>query len=229
VVAFDVVELTNKVALITAANASASWSQASWPRAAPTWCSAYARSRDEAEQAARGVRASAGAPRWCRQTSRSLPVARRWSARRPRKWAVSTLLLNMASVYAGVLRRSDGSGLGGTLNVDLREASLRARGCPAHAAAGRRSHHHFSDWTARSGRPRYQSYLPYYVAKAGIIALTEALALELASQHPVNAIAPGPILPPPTMSDAELGTVEKATRSGRWAANSRSPRPSSRA
>ena len=34
---------------------------------------------------------------------------------------------------------------------------------------------------AASGRPRYPGYLPYYVAKAGVKALTEALALELAA------------------------------------------------
>jgi NAD(P)-dependent dehydrogenase (short-subunit alcohol dehydrogenase family) len=51
----------------------------------------------------------------------------------------------------------------------------------------------FGDWVARSGRPRYTGYLPYYVAKAAVIALTEALALELASdQILVNAIAPVP-------------------------------------
>ena len=53
----------------------------------------------------------------------------------------------------------------------------------------------FSDWIAKSGRPRYNGYLPYYVAKAGAIALTEALALELAPHDIlVNAVAPGPTL-----------------------------------
>ena len=75
----------------------------------------------------------------------------------------------------------------------------------------------FSDWVAASGRPRYPGYLPYYVAKAGAIALTEALALELASDHIlVNAIAPGPIVPPPGTTDEEIRAVEQATPLGRW-------------
>jgi NAD(P)-dependent dehydrogenase (short-subunit alcohol dehydrogenase family) len=50
-----------------------------------------------------------------------------------------------------------------------------------------------------------------------VIALTEALALELAhDQILVNAIAPGPILPPPDMSDEERAEVARATPVGRW-------------
>ena len=39
-------------------------------------------------------------------------------------------------------------------------------------------------------------YLPYCIAKAGIITLTQALAKELAPSVRINAIAPGPILFP---------------------------------
>ena len=75
----------------------------------------------------------------------------------------------------------------------------------------------FSDWIAASGRPRYPGFLPYYVAKAGVIALTEALALEVAGdQILVNAVAPGPIVPPPETSEEERQSVESATPLGRW-------------
>src|SRR5262245_36923063 len=102
--------------------------------------------------------------------------------------------------------------------VDLRAAWLCSHAAIAHM---RRAHGgrivNFSDWVARSGRPRYRGFLPYYVAKAGVIALTEALALELASdQILVNAIAPGPIVAPPGTSATDVAAVEQATPLGRW-------------
>ena len=59
--------------------------------------------------------------------------------------------------------------------------------------------------------------MAYYVAKAGVKALTEALALEVAADKIlVNAIAPGPILAPPGTSTEESAAVERATPLGRW-------------
>ena len=74
----------------------------------------------------------------------------------------------------------------------------------------------FADWLAASGRPAYKDFVAYYVAKAGVKALTEALALELAPKILVNAIAPGPILPPPDMTASERDEVAAATPLGRW-------------
>jgi NAD(P)-dependent dehydrogenase (short-subunit alcohol dehydrogenase family) len=73
-----------------------------------------------------------------------------------------------------------------------------------------------SDWLPASGRPRYTGHAGYYIAKAAVKAVTEDLALELAPDIQVNAIAPGPTLPPPTMSSKEIKEVEKATPLGRW-------------
>jgi NAD(P)-dependent dehydrogenase (short-subunit alcohol dehydrogenase family) len=129
------------------------------------------------------------------------------------------VLVNMASVYSAVpFDQTDEHAWNRVLDVDLRAAFLCARAAVPHmrrAGGGRIVN--FSDWVAASGRPRYTGLLPYYVAKTGAIALTEALALELAAdQILVNAVAPGPIMAPPGTSDEELKAVEEATPLGRW-------------
>lgn len=129
------------------------------------------------------------------------------------------ILINMASVYGrkpfDQLTVADWDA---PMHVDLRAAFLCAKAAAPHMRAqGGGRIINFGDWIARSGRPRYEGFVPYYVAKAGAIALSEALALELASDNIlVNTVAPGPILPPPGTSDAELEKVEQATPLGRW-------------
>lgn len=104
------------------------------------------------------------------------------------------------------------------LAVDARAAFLCAHAAVRHMrAAGGGRIILFSDWLPASGRPRYPGYLTYYVAKATVIALTEALALELAPDRIlVNALAPGPIRPAAELDAAEVVDVEKATPLGRW-------------
>jgi NAD(P)-dependent dehydrogenase (short-subunit alcohol dehydrogenase family) len=100
--------------------------------------------------------------------------------------------------------------------VDLDAAFYCARAAASHMVAGGRIIN-IADWLPASGRTRYTDFLPYYVAKGGVIALTEALALELAPARVlVNAIAPGPILPPEGTTPAEIAAVEEATPLGRW-------------
>jgi NAD(P)-dependent dehydrogenase (short-subunit alcohol dehydrogenase family) len=129
------------------------------------------------------------------------------------------VLVNMASIYRAkafdALTEQDWHG---QLRVDLDSTYFCSRAAVPHMrqqSGGRIIN--FADWVARSGRPRYPGFLPYYVAKAAVIALTEALALELADDRIlVNAVAPGPIVPPLGTTDEELEKVERATPLGRW-------------
>lgn len=129
------------------------------------------------------------------------------------------ILINMASVYRAVpLEQTDAALWDSVINVDLRAAFLCAQAAVPHMRRGGTGRIiNFSDWVAASSRPRYRGFTPYYVAKAGVKALAETLALELAAdQILVNSIAPGPVLAPPGTSDDELAAVEAATPLGRW-------------
>jgi len=129
------------------------------------------------------------------------------------------ILVAMASVYVATpFDKLNLAEWGRTINVDLRSTFLCAIAAVPHMrkqGGGRIIT--FSDWLPRSGRPRYEGWLPYYVAKGGVMVLTEALALELAPDHIlVNSVAPGPILAPPTTTADEHQKVADATPLGRW-------------
>jgi NAD(P)-dependent dehydrogenase (short-subunit alcohol dehydrogenase family) len=133
------------------------------------------------------------------------------------------ILINMASVYTErPFDETDEAMWDAVIDIDLKASFLCARAAVPHMrAAGGGRIINFSDWVAVSGRPRYKGYLPYYVAKRGIIGLSEALALELAGdQILVNTVAPGPILAPPGTSTEELAAVEASTPLGRWGGES---------
>jgi NAD(P)-dependent dehydrogenase (short-subunit alcohol dehydrogenase family) len=129
------------------------------------------------------------------------------------------ILINMASIYRSTpLSTMTVEYWDTDLDVNLRSAFLCAQAAIPHmrrAGGGRIVN--FADWLARSGRPRYPDFTSYFVAKTGVVALTEALALEVASDNIlVNAIAPGPIVAPPDMSAEEIAEVASATPVGRW-------------
>lgn len=61
----------------------------------------------------------------------------------------------------------------------------------------------------------YKDFTPYIVSKGGLLTLTKALAKELAPYVLVNAILPGPIVPPPDLEDLEKPLQKTLLK--RWA------------
>jgi len=179
----------------------------------------YNRSRDDAEATAGSVRA-AGRRALVVQADVSKEDACDAMIRDvEREFGRLDVLLNMASLYESVpFDELTPKEFDRQLGVDLRGSFLASRAAvPLMRRHGGGRIINFADWVAASGRPRYKGYVAYYVAKAGVKALTEALALELAAdQILVNAIAPGPILAPPGTSAEEHAAVEKATPLGKW-------------
>ena len=72
----------------------------------------------------------------------------------------------------------------------------------------------FSDWSVLT-RP-YKDYLAYNAAKSAVVGLTKSFAKELAPGILVNAIAPGPMLRPPDLTDEENVEVLAGTLLKRW-------------
>lgn len=128
------------------------------------------------------------------------------------------ILINMASIYQETpIASLDEARWQENIDANLGSAYLTSlSAAPAMKRQGSGRIVNFTDWSAVSRRPRYRHFLPYYTAKMGVIGLTEALALELAPEILVNAIAPGPILAPPDLTEKEVQEVIDATPLGRW-------------
>jgi NAD(P)-dependent dehydrogenase (short-subunit alcohol dehydrogenase family) len=179
----------------------------------------FNRSRAEAESVAATVQAAGGRAFVYQSDLSKAPDARTLVDRAAADMGRLDVLINMASVYSSVaFDEIDEHVWDSVVNVDLRAAYLCSRAAVPHMRAKQGGRIiNFTDWVARSGRPRYKGFLPDYVAKHAVVGLTEALALELAEDHIlVNAIAPGPILAPPETTDDEYKAVEAATPLGRW-------------
>lgn len=212
-------ELNGRVALITGGKRIGSVVATELARAGADVAMVYRHSRAEAEETAATVRGLGRRALALHGDLRDPDACERVVDGTVDALGRLDVLVNMASVYGA--RPFDEITLddwNASLEVDLRAAWLCARAAAPHMRRLRGGRIiNFADWTARSGRPRYTGYLPYYVAKSAVVALTEGLALELASdQILVNAVAPGPIVAPEGASDEEFAAVERATPLARW-------------
>ena len=126
------------------------------------------------------------------------------------------ILINMAAIYEKT-PNPDGSLWSAIQDANAKSAFLYSiHSSPIMKQNGSGRIVNFSDWLPVTGRPHYKDYVPYYVSKASVAALTEALALQLAPEILVNAIAPGPILAPPNLTSDENAQILEATPLARW-------------
>lgn len=129
------------------------------------------------------------------------------------------ILINVASIYRKTpIDRAGAEDWDENMSANAKGAYLCAKAAVPHMSRrGGGRIINFADWLPVSRRPRYPGYPAYYVSKAAAVALTEALALELAKEGIlVNAIAPGPILPHDGITPEENAEVLRNTPLGRW-------------
>lgn len=212
-------ELIDRVALITGGRRIGAVVATELARRGANVAIVYRTSRAEAEETAASLRGLMRRALVIQADLLAPDACRRVVDETVAEFGRLDVLVNMASIYREKpLDQLTLEDWDTQLSIDLRAAWLCAQAAIPHMRRSRGGRIvNFSDWVARSGRPRYLGYLPYYVAKAGVIALTEALALELAAdQILVNAVAPGPIVAPPGTSAEDSAAVERATPLGRW-------------
>jgi NAD(P)-dependent dehydrogenase (short-subunit alcohol dehydrogenase family) len=129
---------------------------------------------------------------------------------------LDVLVASAANFHRVKLEAIDEALWDASLNVNLKGPAFCALACVELLRRGGGGKIiNFADW---AGFRPYRNYLPYLVSKGGVITLTKALALELAPEIQVNAIAPGPVLPPEGATAAELERMVRQVPLGRLGA-----------
>jgi NAD(P)-dependent dehydrogenase (short-subunit alcohol dehydrogenase family) len=179
-----------------------------------TWRS----SRRAAEDAAAGILASGGRAVTIQADGLDPASVSRAVGETAAQLGRLDVLVNLASTYVSTpLEALDDAAWREGVDSNARTAFLFSmQAVPHMRRAGGGRIVNFSDWLVVSGRPRYRGFVPYYAGKAAVKALTESLALELAPDILVNAVAPGPVMPPAGMTVEQEAAVIAATPLHRW-------------
>ena len=125
------------------------------------------------------------------------------------------VLVNSASIWKGTpwpdISEADWDLLNG---VAVKGAFLCAKAAEPHLSAhGDGAIVNIVDLSALVPFP---GFLAHSAAKAALLNLTHALAMEMAPAVRVNAVAPGAVLPPLTYTDEQIALAKKTTLLQRW-------------
>ncbi len=124
------------------------------------------------------------------------------------------ILVNSAAIFKpGDLADTTEADWDEHMAINLKAPFFLSQALAAHVGRERRGHIvNIADW--RATRPNAH-YLAYTLTKAAVIAMTQSLALALAPNIQVNAIAPGAILAPPGQGQAYFDRLAKRIPAGR--------------
>lgn len=120
------------------------------------------------------------------------------------------ILVNSASIFNRTpFEKLNERDFDGHIAVNLKAPYLLCKLCGDIMLKQKSGHIiNISDW---AGFRPYKNYLPYCLSKSGVIALTHALAKELAPYVQVNSVAPGPVLLPENFTAVEKRNVIEKT------------------
>ncbi len=162
------------------------------------------RSGSEAEQTRNEIRAlGSQAVTIQADLSRPLESARTIIKQARDEFGTVDILINNAAIFQdSCLAEVSGDEWDRSFAVNLKSPFFL---CREFAAQRRpRQRRHIVNIADRRAMRPGRGYLVYTLTKSGLISLTQNLALELAPDVQVNAIAPGAILPPPGRDDNYL-------------------------
>lgn len=174
----------------------------------------YGKSKSEAEKTAADIRAlGVNCDLFSADLSKSKDVLILVDQIKSKTGAIDILVNSASLFYKTPIDKVKESDFDALMDVNLKAPFLLSLEFGKQMAQSGGKIINIVDW---SGFRPYKNYGPYCASKGGLITLTKSLARDLAPKVYVNAIAPGPVMPPVDMSDAEKEAVAQQTILRRW-------------
>ena len=209
-------DLQNKVALVTGGAVRVGKAIAlAFAQAGADVAFSYNTSADEAETTKREIEALGRRAFSTRADAGNVADCRRLVAETVTALGRLDVLVNSASLW----KRTPFAGLTEEDWDTVTNVLLKGAAFTSHAAAPHLSAHGdgaIVNIVDLSAFVPFPNFVAHSAGKAGLLNLTRSLAIELAPAVRVNAVAPGPVLPPPGYSEKQIQASAAKTLLRRW-------------